>query len=592
MTSNGGQPVLGAKWTGDGTRFGAYATGVAECAVRLFDDQGGARSTHPLRAAGGGYYEALVREARPGAPYKFVLDGRELPDPFARSLPQGVHGPARVVEAGYRPRHPRVAPPLSEQVVYELHVGAFTPEGTYDAARSRLGYLADLGVSTLEIMPVAAFAGQRGWGYDGVAHYAPYAPYGSPDDLRRLVDEAHGHGLGVVLDVVYNHFGPAGNYLSAYSPDYFVRAATPWGEAPNFACPAMRRYVVENALYWLEEFGFDGLRLDAIHAILDPSVLRDLAAAAHRLGARVLFAEDERNDPAGVTDLGLDALWADDFHHQVRVTLTGEQDGYYRGYAPGAAGIADAVQRGWIYEGQVYPSSGKPRGSSARALRAEQLVYCIQNHDQIGNRAIGDRLSASVSPEAYRVASTLLLFLPMTPLLFMGQEWAATAPFLYFTDHEGDLGRAVAEGRRKEFEGFEAFSKPGHHVRVPDPQAYETFEASRLDWGEQASPRHAGVLALYRALLKLRRTDPVLRHASRDDLHAEARGDVLVVRRRLGADARVLCANFGATEVPVEALGLPDAELRPIFTSDGAAGGPLARHRAVIFAGRAGAATR
>jgi maltooligosyltrehalose trehalohydrolase len=592
VKSNGARPLLGARWVGGETRFGLYATGVESCAVRLFDAQGVARTTHPMQALGGGYYEASVAEARPGTLYKFVLHGRELPDPYARALPFGVHGPARVAPAQYSPKNPPVTPSLAEQVIYELHVGTFTREGTYDAARQHLGYLAGLGVTAIELMPVASFAGARGWGYDGVAHYAPFAPYGSPDDLRRLVDEAHGYGLAVILDVVYNHFGPSGNYLSAYSPDYFAGEATPWGEAPNFACPAMRRYAVENAIYWLEEFGFDGLRLDAIHAIVDSSeehVLRELTAAVQQLGKRLLFAEDERNDPATVTSLGFDAIWADDFHHQVRVTLTRENDGYYAAYRPGAQGIADAINGGWIYRGQTYPRTGKPRGRPALGLLAESLVYCIQNHDQIGNRAFGDRLSAAVSIEAYRAASMLLLLLPMTPLLFMGQEWAATTPFLYFTDHEGDLGRAIVEGRREEFRGFAAFDDPTTRARVPDPQALATFEASKLDWRERADPLRAGVLDLYRELLYLRRSDPVLRHGSREGLRAEVTGDVLVVSRRWGGDVRVLCVNFGASAAALDRLALGELRyegLVPVLRSDGPLrGNTLSARCALLLAG-------
>ncbi|HEX4448162.1 MAG TPA: malto-oligosyltrehalose trehalohydrolase, partial [Polyangiaceae bacterium] len=507
------QPLLGAKADTQGARFGAYITGVKECAVRLYDAEGRTLSSHPMSAVGHGYYEASVRGVRAGALYKFVLDDRVLPDPYARSLPQGVHGPAAVPGTGYLFKSHGVVPPLAQQVIYEIHLGTFTDEGTYDAARQHLGYLARLGVRTLELMPVASFAGTRGWGYDGVAHYAPFTPYGSPDDLRRFVDEAHKFGLSVILDVVYNHFGPAGNYLSAYSTDYFVRgadaAATPWGEAPNFACPAMRRYAVENALYWLEEFRFDGLRLDAIHTIVDPSeehVLRELTRKVKALGGHVLFAEDERNDPAVVDTLGFDAVWADDFHHQLRVTLTGERDGYYDAYAPGVPGIADAINGGWLYQGQIYPVTGRARGKSAMDLLAESFVYCIQNHDQIGNRAFGDRLSSAVPVEGYRAASMLLLFLPMTPLLFMGQEWAASTPFLYFTDHEGSLGDAIARGRGEEFKRFAAFADPAARAKVPDPQKLETFDASKLRWAEQTEAEHPGVLELYRELLYLRRS--------------------------------------------------------------------------------------
>jgi maltooligosyltrehalose trehalohydrolase len=556
-----------------------------------------------MEPAGDGYYQASVPGAGPGAFYKFVLDGRELPDPFARALPEGVHGPARVEASDYVFQNAGVSPRGAQQVIYEIHVGTFTPEGTYEAARRHLPYLARLGVRTLELMPVASFAGDRGWGYDGVAQYAPFAPYGTPDDLRRFVDEAHGLGLSVLLDVVYNHFGPSGNYLSAYSDDYFVRGAevgTPWGEAPNFACPAMRRLVIENALYWLQEFRFDGLRLDATHTIVDRSeehVLHELTrrvrAHAQAPTTHLLCAEDERNDPATVASLGFDAIWADDFHHQLRVTLTSETDGYYGSYTAGVGRLAEAINKGWLYEGQVYPASGKPRGKPAPGMPPEAFVYCIQNHDQVGNRALGERLSADVSLAAYRAASVLLLFLPMTPLLFMGQEWAASTPFLYFTDHEGELGEAVARGRREEFRRFSAFSDPARRHAIPDPQALATFAASKLRWEERAEPGHVEVVDLYRELLFLRRSDPVLQRASRRDLHAEAKGEVLVVRRSLGDDVRVLCVNFGASPVALDGLGLPGVGLSTIFSSPARIdhgdleGGDLRPHGAVILAGGA-----
>ncbi|MDP3215104.1 MAG: malto-oligosyltrehalose trehalohydrolase, partial [Deltaproteobacteria bacterium] len=516
---------LGAHADGPTTRFGAYVTAAQTCAVRLYPTDGRA-TTHPMRPRGGGYFELATGDAPPGTLYRFVLDGRELPDPYARFLPRGVHGPAMVTRAAHAWRHPPVRRPLAGQVIYELHVGAFTPEGTYAAAAERLAELAALGVTTLELMPLAAFAGERGWGYDGVALFAPHAPYGAPDELRAFVDAAHGHGLGVLLDVVYNHLGPAGNYLSAYSADYFTSAArNAWGDAPDFALPAMRSLVLANARYWLEEFCFDGLRLDAVHALVDPSprhVVAELTAAAHALDPGiVIIGEDDRND-ASLVAAGLDGLWADDFHHALHVALTGERDGYYGAYSPGAAEVARAIDRGWIFEGQAYGTSGRPRGTDASALPASAFVYCLQNHDQVGNRALGERLTADVPLDAWCAASAVLLFLPMTPLLFMGQEWAASTPFRYFTDHEPELGALVTAGRREEFKHFRAFSDPAAAARIPDPQAAETFARSRLRWDERGAEPHARVLALYRALLALRRADPVLREATRAGLAADA----------------------------------------------------------------------
>ncbi len=324
-----------------------------------------------------------------------------------------------------------------------------------------------------------------------------------PMSCGAFIDEAHALDLQVLLDVVYNHFGPAGNYLGAYSEEYFTREfQTPWGEAPRVGAPPMRRYVLDNARYWLSEFQFDGLRLDATHTIVDRSethVLRALADASRfRSPPVLLMAEDERNDPSLVESLGCDAIWADDFHHQVRVTLTGERDGYFADYTPGAAGIARCIERGWLFEGQVVPRTGEPRGAPADALAAERFVYCIQNHDQVGNRALGTRLNHDVSVDAYCAATALLLFLPMTPLLFMGQEWGASTPFQFFTDHDEELGALVTEGRRREFAHFAAFADPTQRASIPDPQRVETFERSKLRWDERSQAPHDQVLQLYR----------------------------------------------------------------------------------------------
>jgi maltooligosyltrehalose trehalohydrolase len=543
---------------GQGTRFAAL-TDAPHCSVRLYDSSDSLVAEHTLLPAADGIHSLVVEGVGHGMLYRFALGERALPDPYARFLPQGVHGPAMVIAPRYELRFDCVSRPLSEHVIYELHVGTFTPEGTYASAAERLEELAKLGVTTLELMPIAAFDGTRGWGYDGVAHYAPFAPYGTPDELRAFIDRAHELGLAVLLDVVYNHFGPSGNYLGAYDRRYFTRdQASPWGDAPNFAFLPMRRYVVENALYWLDDFRFDGLRLDATHALFDPSpthVVAELAGAvAERRPKRLIVAEDERNDPSLVTRFGIDALWADDFHHATRVTLTGERDGYYAAYAPGAETIARTIRRGWLYEGQQNPLSGKRRGASADELSAEHFVYCIQNHDQVGNRALGDRLSQAMSLDTYLAVSILLLFLPMTPLLFMGQEWAASTPFLYFTDHEDELGRKITEGRRREFASFLAFSSEGHGLEVPDPQALDSFVRSRLDWAERTEPEHVRVLDTYERALRLRASDPVLREPSRERLRSEAVEDVLCVERFRSGARRLLFVNFSGREVPLRDL--------------------------------------
>jgi maltooligosyltrehalose trehalohydrolase len=532
----------------------------------------------PLTPLGNGYFGAVVEGVGDGARYLFDVDGRTLPDPFARFLPDGVHGPARVVESRYAWRHPKPQRPLSEHVIYELHVGTFTPEGTYAAAGGKLQYLAELGVTAVELMPLSSFQGTRGWGYDGVAHFAPFAPYGEPDDLRRFIDDAHGLGLVVLLDVVYNHFGPAGNYLGAYGAGYFTdRYQNAWGQAPDFAGAPMRRYALDNASYWFTEFRVDGLRYDATHAVFDESPRHVLGAIGDRVRAlapgALLIAEDERNDPGCLAALGVQALWADDFHHQLRVTLTGENDGYYAGYAPSVEDLARTIEGGWLYQGQPSPS-GRPRGKPAPDLAWQAFVYCIQNHDQIGNRALGTRLCHDVSLDAYCLASTLLLFLPMTPLLFMGQEWAASTPFLYFTDHDPELGALVTAGRRREFAAFAAFSDPARRETIPDPQAPQTFERSKLHWDERQVEPHARVLTLYRELLALRRSDPVLGLAcSRAELSPTTWGQLLLVRRRGrdGSGDRVLLANFGKESVSLGTVPGVGAGARVLFGSQASA---------------------
>jgi maltooligosyltrehalose trehalohydrolase len=514
--------------------------------------------TIPLEPVAPGVFAREVEGLGAGALYTFVLDGRELPDPYARFLPYGVHGPARVEPRIVAPRRDGfVPPPFERWVIYELHVGTFTPQGTYAGVEAKLDHLVDLGVNAIELMPIASFVGSRGWGYDGVALFAPHAAYGDPADLRRLVRAAHDRGIAMILDVVYNHFGPTGNYLSAYAPEYLTSAhQTAWGDAPSFGDPRMRRLVLDNARYWLEQFDFDALRLDATHGIFDDSpehVLAELARVARSLDPpRVLVAEDERNLPELVTEHGLDGIWADDFHHALRVTLTGERDGYYAAYRGGAEELARVIERGWLYEGQRYEPTGQPRGKPA-TLPKQRLVHGIQNHDQIGNRAFGERLSVDVSLDAYLGASALLLFLPRVPLLFMGQEWAASTPFLYFTDHEPEIGEAVTRGRREELGAFRAFRGDGARGPIPDPQALDTFERSRLAWREREREPHARCLALYRRLLELRARDPVLsrpRGALRARVEEGTGGALLVVTRADGAGGeRVLLYN--TSDAPV-----------------------------------------
>ncbi len=564
-------PFLGAELTQEGVCFRLWSTRARQAAVALFSATGRLNEERPLAPEAGQCFAATYADLGSGTRYLFELDGELVPDPYARYLPEGVHAPAMVWPADYAWRHPRSCAQLdSGLVIYELHIGTFTPEGTFAAARDRLAYLRDLGATALELLPLSAFPGRRGWGYDGVAHFAPYAGYGTPDDLRALVDVAHGLGLAVILDVVYNHFGPDGNYLARYSPEYFTaRHKTPWGDAPDFSSPWMRRLVLENTRYWLERFRCDGLRLDATHAIFDDepeSVLTALAAVAHAVPSRPLvIAEDEHSSTELVTVHGLDGVWADRFHHEVHILLTGERDGYYARYDGTVAALAGVInddahgRRAGDTATSGVNATGRARTS---ALATARLIYCIQNHDQVGNRALGERLSALTSAEGFAAACALLLFLPTTPLIWMGQEWAASSPFLYFTDHEPELGLRVSKGRREEFRHFRPFADREQRSRIPDPQSESTFAASRLCWEERAEAGHREVLSLHRRMLELRRTDPVLRDLSAE-LVAQAVGDLLIVRRANAAGERVLFCNFGP-----RALGLTLARERNLAPRD------------------------
>ena len=471
-----------------------------------------------------GWWRASVPDAGPGTRYGFSLDGGPVrPDPRSAFQPDGVDGPSEVVDHGafsWTDARWRGVP-LRGAVLYELHVGTFTPEGTFDAVIGRLDHLAELGVDAVELMPVAEFSGARGWGYDGVDLYAPHHRYGGPDGLKRLIDACHARGIGVVLDVVYNHLGPAGNYLPEFGPYFSERHHTNWGAAVNFDGPGsdeVRRFVVDNAVMWLRDYHIDGLRLDAVHAIIDDSavhVLEELAgevdALAGRLGRHLfLIAESDLNDPRFVRPrdaggFGLDAAWADEWHHALHAVLTGERSGYYEDFGPLGL-LAKALRQAWVYDGTWSPHRRRHHGRSPAGLAGHRFVVCTQNHDQVGNRARGERSGALMSVGRLKVAAALLLSSPFLPLLFQGEEWGASAPFLYFTDHgDPELGRAVTEGRRREFASF-GWSPD----EVPDPQDPATFEQSRLDWSETAKDEHADVLSWYRTLAGLRRSVPDL----------------------------------------------------------------------------------
>lgn len=540
-----------------GTRFSVWAPEAA--AVDLLLGDGPGARTIPLGRRADGVFAATVPGARAGTRYRFRMAGGEAwPDPASRFQPDGVHGASEVVD----PREFRWSDagwggvPLGSLVLYELHVGTFTPEGTFAAAAGRLEALADLGVTAVELMPLADFPGARGWGYDGAALFAPARCYGRPDDLRRFVDRAHALGLAVHVDVVYNHFGPDGAYAPAFSGRFFTdRHATPWGRAVNLdgeGSAVARAFFVDNALHWIREYHADGLRLDATHAMADEGARHFLAEIADTVRAAEparhvqVVAEDARNldrivRPAREGGWGLDAVWSDDFHHQVRVALAGDRDGYFADFAGEVADVAATIRRGWFYTGGWSAYAGRPRGTPPDGIPPERFVFFLQNHDQVGNRAFGDRLHATADPAAWRAATVLALLVPQTPLLFMGQEWGASSPFLFFTDHEPGLGRRVTEGRREEFRRFAAFADPAARGRIPDPQSAATFEASRLDWDEREREPHAGLLRLHRELLRLRRRHPALRAGAPFEVASEDGESVTLARG--AADARLVIVS-------------------------------------------------
>jgi maltooligosyltrehalose trehalohydrolase len=433
----------------------------------------------------------------------------------------------------------------------------------------------------IEVMPIASFAGERGWGYDGVGWLAPHRAYGAPADVVAFVDAAHAAGLSVILDVVLNHLGPAGNYLPQLDPDLFDPSIdTPWGPAPSYAHPAMRALAREVVRQWVVEYGFDGLRLDATHAIVDRSprhLLAELAELAASLpGPPVLIAEDERNDPSLITEVGLDGVWADDFHHALHVLLTGEQDGYYASFAPGLGTVAETIRRGWLFEGQVAAATGKPRGRPLGDLGRGRLVVGLENHDQVGNRALGERLAQLAGDAAARAATLVLAFSPTSVLLFQGQEWGASTPFLYFTDHAPELGRMITEGRRRELGAFAAFAGSG--AEIPDPQDRETFRRSQLAWSEREQAPHAAMLALHCAALALRKSDPVL-SSPRSTIDATVEGDRLAVVRSAGGARRTLVWNRGREPIAVA------GEVLLVSSPAALARGELAPEGAAILAG-------
>jgi len=572
---------FGAQCRGDGSvRFRLWAPAARQVDLCFGDVN---RPTYlPLDHRDNGWFELVTDAVKPGTQYRFRIDdAQKVPDPASRFQPRDVHGPSEVIDPDsfFWLDHAWHGRKWEEAVIYELHVGTFTPRGTFLAACERLDYLAELGFTALELMPVSDFPGQRNWGYDGVYSFAPDSTYGRPEDLKELVQSAHSRGIMVLLDVVYNHFGPEGNYLGGYAPQFFTdRHHTPWGDGINFdgsESRAVRDFFIHNALYWLNEYHLDGLRLDAVHAIADdstPDILTELADTVRSSVAPDrhvhLVLENDRNQSRYLQRAATPkercrprtytAQWNDDIHHALHVLITGEKDGYYSDYAEHPLDqLGRCLVEGFAYQGETsLHRNGEARGETTQGLPLSAFVSFLQNHDQIGNRAFGERITQLADPRAVRAASAILLLAPSPPLLFMGEEFGAQSPFLFFCDFEKDLAAAVTAGRRNEFAHFTEFSDPAERERIPDPNAATTFAASRLNWSVVAQPHHKEWLGFYRQLLKLRSEYivPRLSNACRIEADYEVHGD-----RGLSAHWRfrdnselTLLANLGT--VPLSGL--------------------------------------
>jgi malto-oligosyltrehalose trehalohydrolase len=557
------------------TEFRVWAPSASQAEIEVCGQ------SHPLRPERGGWWHAEVADAQADARYAFRLDGGDLlADPRSARQPDGPDGASQRhdqsafcwTDAGWRGRK------LSGGVIYELHIGTFTAAGTFDAAAERLDYLVSLGIDFVELMPVAAFPGRHGWGYDGISLWAVHEPYGGPDGLKRFVSACHERGLAVLLDVVYNHVG-IGNRLADFGPYFTDAHLTPWGPAVNLDQPGsdeVRAFIVGNALMWLRDYHLDGLRLDAVHALEDHRavhLLEELSARTGELAAStgrelVLIAESDANDPRLVTrpaagGYGLTAQWSDDFHHAVHAAVTGERQGYYCDFGSMAA-LAKTLTGVFFHDGSWSEFRGRSHGRPARGLEADRFIGFLQDHDQIGNRATGDRISMSVSADLLRVAAGLVLTGPFTPMLFMGEEWGARTPWQYFTDHQdAALGQAVARGRRAEFAAHGWLAED-----IPDPQDPATFARSRLDWSEASAPEHRALLAWYRELIALRRSRPELADPALDQLRVDydetarwlvlRRGQVRVAAN-LGPDTQRL--RIGAPGVVMLAASRPGISL-------------------------------
>jgi maltooligosyltrehalose trehalohydrolase len=576
---------LGATFMQDGSAsFLVWAPRASHVDLHLSAPQ---KKLLPMRALPGGYFHVEPSGIESGAEYKFVLDGeKERPDPVSRFQPHGVHGPSQLLRSQFEwSDHRWRGLELSRYVIYELHVGTFTPEGTFDAIIPRLATLKDLGITAIELMPVSQFSRDRNWGYDGVYPFAVQDSYGGPEALKRLVDACHRNGLAIILDVVYNHLGPEGNYSADFGPYFTKNYKTEWGDALNFEGPdsdPVRRFFIENALQWVNDFHFDALRLDAVHAILDISArpfIRELAAAVEGAAARAqrlvyLMPESNRNDahmmrPSDRGGWGLDSVWNDDFHHALHYLLTGERDGYYQDY-DGLEDLACSLRRGFIFTGQYSKYRRRSHGNSTIGLAGENFIVFAQNHDQIGNRRLGDRLTKLISFEALKLAAAAVLLSPFLPFIFMGEEYGEEAPFQYFVSH-GDPGlvEAVRAGRRAEFSCF------NDHVEVPDPQSPSTFLASKLNWNLRGGGRHQTLWNVHRELLRLRREIPALSNLDLSCVKTtiNAGGDVLSMHRWHENSHAFVVLHFG-NDLVRTAVPIPAGPWRTILDSSDAKWGP------------------
>jgi maltooligosyltrehalose trehalohydrolase len=555
---------LGANVTYQGVRFRVWAPNASILSLNVVGDP----AEIPMHPEPKGYFTTFLANANPGTRYYYVLNGdRKRPDPVSRYQPEGVHGPSEVVDPKgfFWEDQDWKGTPLEELIIYEIHTGTYTQEGTFEAILPFLDYLKnELSVTAIEVMPVSQFPGERNWGYDGTYLYAPQHSYGGPNGLKRLINSCHQRGLAVILDVVYNHLGPEGNYLGDYGPYFTDRYRTPWGPAINFDGPGsdeVRRFIIDNALYWVTEYHMDGLRIDAIHGIFDFSarhILFDIREAVHQQAKRldrhlVVIAESDLNDvrviePPSKGGYGLSAQWNDDFHHCVHTLLTGERNGYYEDFGE-IKQLAKALQEGFVYDGQYSPYRKRRHGSSSKGLPPSKFVVFSQNHDQVGNRAKGDRLSSLVSFEALKLAAGMVLLSPNIPLLFMGEEYGEEAPFQYFVSHaDPELIEAVRKGRKEEFSAFQ------WDGTLPDPQDEMTFLRSKIDLDLGQRGKYHILLEFYKKLIQLRREIPSLSHLDKKGIKVEKfeREKTLLMRWQYGEDRLIGVFNFDRNPIKIK----------------------------------------